>query len=332
MLRRGYVPDAIASWEKFGNDACVKMQREILSSVDVLLKPGGILVYSTCTFSTSENEEMLQWFLNEHPSYEMMKIEETKEICHGLSHAESLTCAARIFPHRTDGEGHFCAKLRKKPDAESKHLPDIHENTDFSIAQSKSETIQHTRLSSTKKAKINQKKYTEDNYEFAKENFLQAFDEFSKDVLTTECAERIRYSSSRHLQIIQGHVYTLPESIPSFDGLKIAKKGLYLGNLKVKKSKIHFEPSHSFLISLNRPDLKKCLSFSTRDLMLQKYIKGETIFFPDANEAGNNGLIAETMNETCAFLPVCVQQFPIGWGKMMQGNMIKNLYPQGWRR
>ena len=285
MFRRD--PDAIASWEKFGNDACVKMQREILASVDRLLKPGGILVYSTCTFSTRENEEMIQWFLQEHPSYTVVKIGETPAIRHGLSHVESLTRTARIFPHHADGEGHFCAKLQKNQDEACINNPQTPEKADCTLGQGRNETIRYTKSSSIKKGKNATKTAMEEYHEFTKENFLQAFHQFTKDVLTTACADRILLSVSNHLQIIQGHVYTLPEAIPSLDGLKIAKKGLYLGDLKVKKTTIHFEPSHSFLISLNRTDLLKYLSFSTKDPNLQKYIKGETIFHFGENENEN---------------------------------------------
>ena len=128
------------------------------------------------------------------------------------------------------------------------------------------------------------------------------------------------------MQIVKGHVYTLPEPIPALDGLKIAKKGLYLGELKTTKSKIVFEPSHSLVLSMHKSDLSNPISFSTKDPMLLKYCKGETIFYPQ-QDASNNQIC-----EHGRYVPICVQGYPIGWGKSMQGNMIKNLYPQGWRK
>ncbi len=359
MFRRD--PDAMVSWEKFGNRACASMQKEILSCVDRLLRPGGILVYSTCTFSTLENEEMIQLFIEEFPGFEVLPIEKTQGIDSGLSHIDSIKNTVRIFPHHTRGEGHFCAKLQKKPVEETteqgkteKEKPGIQQ--DINILDNikiKEEKIKKENKSSYRYGKMGKSPMTDRPYGkhpdrekevrcFTENDFIDSFKAFSNDVLTTECVDSILQCCSTHFQMVQGHVYTLPEAIPSLDGLKIAKKGLYLGEMKRTKSNIIFEPSHSFLLSRNPSDLSKSISFSAKDLMMLKYIKGETLFFPqhdtidpssDKREETDLNLPRETANyRTGQFIPICVQGYPIGWGKGMQGDMIKNLYPQGWRR
>lgn len=321
MFRRD--PDAISSWEYFGNDACVKMQREILESIDILLKPGGILVYSTCTFSTREDEEMIQWFLERHPDFEVLEQETIPGVDSGLSTNPILQKTCRILPHHAKGEGHFCAKLRKgmASDCTTVQYEKIGKGDPvdkmFSGSSSKKKQRGY--------AENNRKSFEED---VTKDEFLKAFSDFSKDVLTTECVNGIMHQFNQFLQIIHGHVYSLPEAIPSLDGLRIAKKGLYIGTVKKVKNGISFEPSHSFLLSRTKSDLIRKINFSTKDPGLMKYLKGETIFFPATNPADPRKINYETGR----YVPVCVEDYPIGWGKGMAGDMVKNLYPQGWRK
>ncbi len=323
MFRRD--SDAIMSWENFGNDACVKMQREILHHVDKLLKPGGVLVYSTCTFSTLENEEMIKWFCLEYPWFEVVPITNLKGVDHGLSIDLQIKGTARIFPHYSKGEGHFCAKLFKNPLPESLSDKIESENAEFVKNSPKASAIniytKTIRNNRTKNDKSQEKYQNKVPIDFNKEQFINAFITFSNDVLTSECVDKVLFSCNQHLQIISGHVYTLPQEIPALNTLKIAKKGLYLGELKSAKSKIIFEPSHSFLLSRTRTDLKNSLSFDASDPILLKYLKGETIScqIPDSLFANS-------------YIPICVQGFPVGWGKIMESDMIKNLYPQGWRK
>ncbi|MBR6270907.1 MAG: RsmB/NOP family class I SAM-dependent RNA methyltransferase [Lachnospiraceae bacterium] len=87
-------PDAIACWSEENIAMCAARQRDILRSADILLAPGGELIYSTCTFAPVENERQIAGFLNEHPGYSLVSME-------------------HLYPHKVDGEGHFVAKLRK---------------------------------------------------------------------------------------------------------------------------------------------------------------------------------------------------------------------------
>ena len=305
MFRRD--PAAADSWEDFGNDSCVKMQKDILANVDRLLKPGGIIVYSTCTFSVKENEELIEWFIAQHPWYEIVPLAKPQNMDPGLSDNESLCGAIRIFPHHARGEGHFCIKIRKKTE------PEI-------ISDSAVKMISDSIMKSGKmKSGNSMASHQRNKYpEFTADDFFNAFKLFSDKVLTSDCQDAIIKSCFVYLNIIGGHVYTLPEPIPSLEGLKIAKKGLYLGELKKAKDKIIFEPSHSFLLSLNKNDLRDPVSFKNDDPMLLKYFKGETIFYPRIIPG--------------RYIPICIQGYPVGWGKGMHGDMIKNLYPKGWRK
>jgi NOL1/NOP2/fmu family ribosome biogenesis protein len=109
--------DAARSWEKFKCEACAGMQSTILKSVDEMLKPGGTLVYSTCTFSPEEDEKMIAAFLADHPDYVVEAIPKVGGIADGKPEWADgngrLSGTARLWPHRVKGEGHFVAKLRK---------------------------------------------------------------------------------------------------------------------------------------------------------------------------------------------------------------------------
>lgn len=83
-----------ANWEKSGPEYFGEIQRQILLNGADMLKPGGSMVYSTCTFSGIEDEGSVAYLLKERPEMELISQE-------------------RLWPHKVDGEGHFCALLKK---------------------------------------------------------------------------------------------------------------------------------------------------------------------------------------------------------------------------
>lgn len=107
----------IPAWEKQGPEVFAKMQREILRQAAELLKPGGLMLYSTCTFSKLENEGSIDGFLNEHPEFSLEEIPWSEGFCPGMPGLVGsrfpLERCVRLFPHKIDGEGHFLALLKK---------------------------------------------------------------------------------------------------------------------------------------------------------------------------------------------------------------------------
>ena len=106
-----------ADWEKRGPDYYAKIQKEILDTASKMLKPGGKIVYSTCTFDPEENEKNVQFFLEHHREFLMDQVQEWKE---GFSKGrieetgnKEMEQCVRIWPHKADGEGHFAALLKK---------------------------------------------------------------------------------------------------------------------------------------------------------------------------------------------------------------------------
>lgn len=279
--------DAIRSWEKYKCEKCCGMQWDILQQVDRMLKPGGSILYSTCTFSPEEDELMIERFMNEHKDqYELVEIPKVGGIENGRTKWSNgdydFSKAARLWPHKLDGEGHFAALLKKKDktnEQENNSLPDT--------------------LYETRKWEIS--------------NEINSFEDLNK--FNPELAEFIATSTSLDLKgnvFKKGNnIYYLPQSCPELSGLKVAKFGWYLGEIGKKG----FVPSHSFAVSLNNNEIKNTISFVSDSHEVNSYLKGETLII--SGEKGYTG--------------VCVEGYLLGWAKQT-GDMLKNLYPKGWRK
>lgn len=113
-------PDMVKSWDADMLAFCRSEQAKILEACAPMLKAGGMLLYSTCTFSPEENEKSIGDFLERHPEFDLMPIAKKNGFAAGLA---PYTDCARLYPHRLKGEGHFLALLQKKETEESKDVP-----------------------------------------------------------------------------------------------------------------------------------------------------------------------------------------------------------------
>ncbi|WP_069649076.1 RsmF rRNA methyltransferase first C-terminal domain-containing protein [Caloranaerobacter ferrireducens] len=111
-------PKSVKSWSKFSVKQCSEIQKDILKYIPRMLKPGGMLVYSTCTFSPEENEGTIEWFLREFPEFEVVEIKNINVLDRGrpewIDGRVEIQETLRAWPHKIKGEGHFIALLRKK--------------------------------------------------------------------------------------------------------------------------------------------------------------------------------------------------------------------------
>lgn len=103
---------AVTDWSRELVEMCARRQAEILRCAAQMVRPGGRLVYATCTFSEEENEGVIAAFLAEHPAFSPEE-PEAPWFCPG-----SLPGTVRLWPHQLRGEGHFAAVLRKCGEAE----------------------------------------------------------------------------------------------------------------------------------------------------------------------------------------------------------------------
>ena len=105
----------IKSWLEKGPDYYQPIQRSILESAYNMLADGGMIMYSTCTFSEKEDEDNILYFLDKHNDIKLCDIEWYEGFSHGY---KGLDKCVRIFPHKMDGEGHFLALLKKDSNSE----------------------------------------------------------------------------------------------------------------------------------------------------------------------------------------------------------------------
>ena len=108
MFRRQI--EARDEWSENAPRGCADRQLEILHEAARMLAPGGHMVYSTCTFNDTENEGVLERFLQAHPEFALVPF-----ALPGLPRAEAGYL--HLYPHEMRGEGHFVSLLQKRADA-----------------------------------------------------------------------------------------------------------------------------------------------------------------------------------------------------------------------
>ena len=108
----------VKAWEEHGPEFFSKIQRSIITQAASMLRPGGMMLYSTCTFDPSENEQTIEYLLEEYPEFEICEMAGYEGFAPGMpevtdSKNPNLAKTVRIFPHRMEGEGHYLALLKK---------------------------------------------------------------------------------------------------------------------------------------------------------------------------------------------------------------------------
>ena len=234
-------PDLIKSWLERGPEYYAPIQRQILKSAAAMLKPGGMLLYSTCTFAKLEDEDTIQWILEEEPDLELVPIEPWEGACGGFDGMPVI----RLFPHKIEGEGHFLALLRKKdtqaPDG-GKFSGSIGSDNRSGAASGK-DSAQVRRLE-------------------------QESDFGQWEAMLTQALDHSR------IMVRDGMVYYLPKCFDRSWNLRYLRTGLRLGEWK----KNRFEPSQAAAMALPMKEFSQTVSLSAEDDRTIRYLKGETVF------------------------------------------------------
>ncbi|MBQ3584570.1 MAG: RsmF rRNA methyltransferase first C-terminal domain-containing protein [Lachnospiraceae bacterium] len=290
MFRKN--PDACEEWSPENVSLCASRQAEILDCAASMLKPGGLMVYSTCTFSPEENEGSIAHFLLSHKDFRIVKPVKTEGMSDGnpefaksvLSDEdkaspqanavlEDLVHTIRLWPHKLNGEGHFIAVLKKD-------LPEgMSDEIDF----------KHRKEFPTIKG--------------VSEKTLKDYQEFYKNNL---------YEKPEGVSILFGsQLYLVPDICPPLDKIKVLRAGLHLGTFL----KNRFEPSHSLALSLTPNEVAHVMSLDMEHDDILKYLNGETLSHP-----GEKG-----------WYLITIDGYSTGFGKLASGTM-KNHYPKGLRK
>lgn len=185
--------EAIKEWSLENVRRSQQRQLEILKEADRMLKEGGQLVYSTCTFSPEENEQVIETWLKHNPQYEVEQVETPPSFSHGRpewteNQDERMKRTIRIWPHKVRGEGHFIAFLRK-------------------ISGEKTPAYRLMRSVRNK-------------------NRLKEFNRFCKEVLYD-------FILDQSLYVFFGEeLYAVPKEMPMVKSLKLIRPGWHLGTNK----------------------------------------------------------------------------------------------------
>lgn len=106
MFRK--LEQAVDTWSEDKVLECAHIQKNLLKGAYDMLKQGGMVIYSTCTYSYEENEAMVHYAVDEL-GFELLPLSKSHGLCPGVDLDEVVRC----YPHHYRGEGHFIALLRK---------------------------------------------------------------------------------------------------------------------------------------------------------------------------------------------------------------------------
>lgn len=183
---------ACEEWSLENVKLCAERQDGILECAASMLRAGGRIVYSTCTFAPEENEGTISRFIKKHPEFSITECRHLEGMSAGVPEwtdepADGLKRTIRLFPHKLHGEGHFAAVLEKQAGMENGYCTGGMEKG------------------------IMEKEVSE-------------YTDFARQFLKTDL--------SGILVRFKDQLYLAPEHTPALKGLKVLRPGLHLGTLK----------------------------------------------------------------------------------------------------
>lgn len=252
MFRK--LPEAVEQWSVENVAICAARQKEILDNAAVMLKPGGVIVYSTCTFSREENEEVIEHFLESHSDFTLEEME-------------------RFWPHKVDGEGHFVAKLVRRGSVNEL-------GADYDVCEENCNKVEDTGLKDdrkTKKNKNNKNRKNETKTAVTKEN-MKLLSEFLDETVSEDMAAWIK---NARLVMFGEQLYRLPDMEVDIKGLKVQRAGLHIGEFKKQR----FEPSHSLALALKYSEAKNVVKLTCDDPQTTGFFNGQSVMLSDGQAA-----------------------------------------------
>ncbi len=277
----------VTAWEQNGNEKFAAIQRSIIKEAVKLLRPGGMLLYSTCTFDLREDEEQVQYILSLNDNLELKPIKMHEGFVPGYNGMER---SVHLFPHKVHGEGHYVALLGNKADT------DISEDT------------HNTSPNSSAAGKAYNKSLA----------FPDSINEFMKFVnWDTDRINRITLNNNK--------LFLMPEFIPDTKGLRTMRTGVYLG--EVKKNRFEPSQSFAMILNdktylncLNlSPEGSAVFRYLRGETLDLDYISSDEILsFNGTSDSSElkDGLVL-----------IMVSGFPLGFAKNRNGQLKNKYLP-----
>lgn len=187
--------EALEQWSLENVEMCATRQDDILGDAVKMLRPGGRLVYSTCTFAPQENEGSVERLLSFHKEMKLLTVEKTENMsdgnpCFYNSENQELLKTIRLWPHMVEGEGHFIAVFEKE--GAQDELQKVSPTGGFEKGR---------KLSDFKEAR-----------DFIRENLNIIIED--------------------RLILFGEQLYLFPKEMPVLKGMKVVRPGLHLGTMK----------------------------------------------------------------------------------------------------
>lgn len=301
-------PGARQEWSPEAAALCAARQKTILEAGLQMLKPGGRLVYSTCTFAPEEDEGSVADLLETHPGtkVEHRVVKGFADLGRGRPEwveegpgREGLEYTYRVWPHQVKGEGHYLAALKKAGEGSASvgrpgwPGPGAGPLEGRRPPRAQAERAGGKGASAGKKAE--------------RQEIGQLFTAFCQETLSTRPWEQ---QPGRYLTF-GGQLYYVPSAMPEMDGLKVLRPGLHLGTFK----KNRFEPAHALALYLRPEHVKRQADLPCLSQEAERYLRGEALMVGGAEDG---------------WTLVTVDGYSLGWGKAAKG-VLKNHYPKGLR-
>ncbi len=235
---------AVAEWSEENVAMCAARQREILEQAALTVRPGGVLVYSTCTFSVAEDEDMVGGFLALHPEYALEG------------------APVRLMPHLAEGEGHFAARFRRAGQADAAYAGG-RRTEDGLCARRADGRSRKNKSGGGNGRRAGKGADASEAREKAVTDFL-----YRELGLTEDGAETL--FAGRVTQNFGDALYLTPEEMIPLDGIRLERPGLQLGFCE----KDRFRPSHALALALRPEAVGKSYQMTPGEAAA--YVRGET--------------------------------------------------------
>ena len=282
---------AITQWHQDFPQELAELQRDILRDAVKMLRPGGQIIYSTCTFSPEEDEQIIAWLMSEYPEFTLETIDKPadthisdgrpdwadKQFTDGQTiqsttsdHTE-LKKTARLWPQNLNGDGHFVAKLSQ--------------SLDVPVISQTIKPIKSTQLNREQQILLDA---------FIQESFIH----FQR--------------RNRQYGLFGTRLYLAPLEAPDISEMKILRLGIEMGTFK----KNRFEPAHALALAIHPTEFAQTYDLNHDDWA--KFVHGDVLQTGTDHQL-KKGWVLMTANGNGA-----------GWGRYVNGQ-IKNFFPKGLR-